>query len=59
MYENIADNISDEIIENLDWQNPLASMIISDSSTIVENLTKNNKKTFMVCLLILSLMLID
>jgi hypothetical protein len=48
MYENIAHNISDDIIENIDWKDPLASCIISDSSTIVENLSSSDKKTFMV-----------
>ena len=48
MYENIAQNISDDVIENIDWKDPLASKIISDSSTIVENLSLSDKKTFMV-----------
>ena len=50
MYESIANNISYEIIESIDWRDPLASCIISDSSIIVENLSSSDKKTFMVCL---------
>ena len=50
MYESISNNISDEIIENVDWKDPFASSIISDSSIIVENLSSSDKKTFMVWL---------
>jgi hypothetical protein len=48
LYCHLYSGVSNIDITKLDWKNPLASQVISDESELVNQLSGNLKKGFMV-----------
>ena len=48
LYCHLYSSVSNMDITKLDWKNPLASQVISDESELVNQLSGNLKKGFMV-----------
>ncbi len=46
LYFELATNI--QTLDDVTWDDPISSQIISDDSEVVRNLSKPNKKLFMV-----------
>ncbi|CAG8677399.1 8950_t:CDS:2, partial [Acaulospora morrowiae] len=49
LYQRLYSDVNEISVHNLTWKDPLASQVISDTSTLVQNLPGNLKKAFMVC----------